>query len=271
MSYSQKVNLGRTGLSVSRMGIGCSYGIGTSALLEAFERGINYFYFGTLRRSAMARAVHQLAPAHRDELVVAVQSYSGRPGILRWSVDRALKKLKLEYADLLILGKADTPPSNELIAELSRIRESGKVRFLAVSAHQRGRFPLYISEGIFDVMMTRYNAAHTGAETEVFPFLPQQNRPGVIAYTATRWGSLIKGVSGERAPSALDCYRFVLSRPGVDICLSGPKNRHEMEDALRVLSSDPMTEEELSWMRRVGKGVHHRQAHNFLLRKLIFD
>jgi len=54
MSYESRIPLGKTGLMVSRMGIGCSYGIGKSALEEAFERGINYFYFGTLRRLAMA-------------------------------------------------------------------------------------------------------------------------------------------------------------------------------------------------------------------------
>jgi aryl-alcohol dehydrogenase-like predicted oxidoreductase len=271
ITYADKVALGRTGLLVSRVGIGCSYGIETSALLEAFDRGLNYFYFGTLRRAAMAKAVHQLIPAHREELIVAIQSYSRWPGVLRKSVGIALKKLRLQHADILILGKMDQPPSNELVEEIIRLRDSGKVRFLAISAHNRFRFRAFIEGGLFDIVMVRYNAAHTGAETEVFPHLHSENRPGVICYTATRWGTLLKSVPGERTATASDCYRFCLQQPSVDVCLSGPKNRKEMDEALRVLQLPPMTADELAWMRRIGTNVYKSQAHNFLLRKLIFD
>ncbi|MCI0414784.1 hypothetical protein L0222_18560 [bacterium] len=168
MTYSDKIPLGRTGLLVSRMGIGCSYGVDTSSLIEAFEKGINYFYFGTVRRAAMAKAIHELAPHHRDALVVAIQSYSRWPGILRKSVDIALKKLHLEHADILILGKMDKPPTHELVDEILRIRDSGKVRFLAISAHDRSRLRSYIDIGLFDILMVRYNAAHTGAERRCF-------------------------------------------------------------------------------------------------------
>ncbi|MCI0601406.1 aldo/keto reductase [bacterium] len=271
MTYSDKIPLGRTGLLVSRMGIGCSYGVDTSSLIEAFEKGINYFYFGTVRRAAMAKAIHELAPHHRDALVVAIQSYSPWPGILRKSVDIALKKLHLEHADILILGKMDKPPTHELVDEILRIRDSGKVRFLAISAHDRSRLRSYIDIGLFDILMVRYNAAHTGAETEVFSHLPAENRPGVVCYTATRWGTLLKNVSGERTAAASDCYRFCLHEPSVDICLSGPKNRKEMEEALRVLHLPPMSADELAWMRRIGTNVYNHHAHTFLLRKLIFD
>ena len=273
MDYSGKVQLGRTGLLVSRIGIGCSYGVGTSSLLKAFDQGVNYFYFGTLRRDAMARAVHQLTPKHREELVIAIQSYSRWPKILHQSVNRALRSLRLDCADVLILGKADQPPSNRLVEELIKIRDAGKVRFLAISAHNRSRFQQYIADGIFDMIMVRYNAAHTGAETEVFPHLLAQRRPGVICYTATRWGSLLTAAppSGDRTPTATDCYRFCLSQPSVDVCLTGPKNQQELEEALRVLHSPPMTADELSWMRRIGANVYGNKAHNYFLRKLIFD
>lgn len=271
MTYADKVALGRTGLLVSRMGIGCSYGIETSSLLEAFDRGLNYFYFGTLRRAAMAKAIHQLLPAHRDELVVAIQSYSRWPRILRKSVGIALKKLHLDYADILILGKMDQLPTNELVDEVTHLRDSGKVRFLAISAHNRSRFRTYIDSGLFDIVMVRYNAAHTGAETDVFPHLPAENRPGIVCYTATRWGTLLKSVPEERTATASDCYRFCLQHTSVDICLSGPKNRKEMDETLRVMQLPPMTADELAWMRRIGTNVYNRKAHSYLLRKLIFD
>ena len=264
--------LGRTGLRVNRMGIGPSYGISADGLLEAFDHGINYFYFGTLRTAAMASAVKKItSESGREKLVVAVQSYTRWAPVLSRSVDAALRKLNLDYADVLLLGKVDKPLSSAMIEQVLRIKEKRKIRFVAISAHQRKMFQEHLKLGVCDIIMTRYNAAHTGSETEVFPLLPPENRPGVISYTATRWGTLLQEVPGEKTPRASDCYGFVLNHPDVDVCLCGPKNRTELQEAFVAMNAPPMSEDELAWMRRVGQTVYHRQHHNFLLRKLIFD
>ena len=219
----------------------------------------------------MARAVQNLSPLYRDKLVVAIQSYSRWAGVLRKSVESALKKLRLEYADILILGKFDGPLSQQMMEEALRIKESGRTRHVIVSAHRRTVFREHLARGMFDAIMVRYSAAHTGAEKDVFPLLPLNDRPGVVCYTATRWGTLLQGTPGEQKPSASDCYRFVLSNPAVDLCLCGPKNRAELLEAFQTLESSPMNEEELAWMRRVGAVIYQRKHHNFILRKLIFD
>ena len=58
---SQNRVLGRTGVSVGRVGLGASYGPGAPAYEEAFERGVNYFYWGSRRRSDMAQAIRTLS------------------------------------------------------------------------------------------------------------------------------------------------------------------------------------------------------------------
>ncbi len=183
--------------------------------------------------------------------------------MLQKSTEIALRKLRIDRADLLLLGMFNHAPSRQLVDEASRLKEEGKVRFLAISSHNRAMFAQYIAGNIFDVIMVRYNAAHTGAEKDVFPLLPPSNRPGVICYTATRWGTLFKGVPGEATPRASDCYRFVLHHPDVDICLTGPKNRDEMQEALRVLSLPPLSDKEMAWMRRVGSEVYRRKRRSF--------
>ncbi len=142
-----------------------------------------------------------------------------------------------------------------------RIRDQGKARFLGVSCHRRPTFRKYIDDGLFDVVMFRYNAAHRGAETEVLPHMCGPNRPGTVAYTATRWGHLLDSKRmppGETAPRASDCYRFVLSQPNIDLCLSGPANVDQMKDGLYALDRGPLSEEEMTWMRRVGDTVNRR-------------
>lgn len=51
---------------------------------------------------------------------------------------------------------------------------------------------------------------------------------------------------GERVPTATDCYRFVLSRPEVDVCMTGPSDEARMNEALEALTRGPMTEKELA-------------------------
>ncbi|UCD57281.1 MAG: aldo/keto reductase, partial [Candidatus Hydrogenedentota bacterium] len=120
-------------------------------------------------------------------------------------------------------------------------------------------FPVVAGKGIFDIFHIRYNAAHRGAETDVFPKLPQNDRPGIVTYTATCWGKLLKPARiprGEETPRGSDCYRFALSNPDVDVCMTGPKNREQMQEALTTLELGQLSEEEMDWMKRVGHHVH---------------
>jgi len=63
-------------------------------------------------------------------------------------------------------------------------------------------------------------------------------------------------VANEVAPSAPDCYRFVLSNPSVDVCMMGAKNIQQMRENLSVLDLGPMTEAEIGRMRRIGNFIH---------------
>ncbi|HAP67828.1 MAG TPA: aldo/keto reductase, partial [Nitrospinae bacterium] len=47
-------------------------------------------------------------------------------------------------------------------------------------------------------------------------------------------------------------YRFVLSNPNVNVCITGPKNMEQMTEALTALDNGPLSQEEMAWMRRIG-------------------
>jgi aryl-alcohol dehydrogenase-like predicted oxidoreductase len=257
--FSEPVILGRTGLRTSRLGIGATYGVSAKSIESAFhEYGINYLYWGTIRHPKMGKAIRNLS-SERDKIIVAIQTYSRVPFYIPISVNIALKRLHTSYADILILGMFNNPPSDAIMEKALSLKDRGIVKFLAISAHRRATLRKYIEDGIFDVVMVRYNAAHRGAETEVFPYLPKKDKPGVVCYTATRWGHLMNPryvPTGERVPRASDCYRFILSNPHVHLCMSGPKNENEMDEALKALRLGSMSEEEIEWMRRVGDHIH---------------
>jgi aryl-alcohol dehydrogenase-like predicted oxidoreductase len=259
--------LGRTGLRVGRLGLAASYGVPTDAVERAFEHGVNYFYWGSMRTEAFGEALRHLAP-QRERFVLMIQSYTRAACLMAWSLERALRTLRFDYADLLLLGMWNKPVPPSILDAARKLKDRGLVKHLAVSTHKRVLVPSIAAGNDFDVIHFRYNAAHPGAEQDIFPHLPSANRPGLVAYTATSWGQLLgkKSIASavrlahpvpanEKTPTAADCYRFVLARPEVDVCMTGPANGAEMDQALEALRLPPMSEEELAWMHRVGRAV----------------
>jgi aryl-alcohol dehydrogenase-like predicted oxidoreductase len=137
------------------------------------------------------------------------------------------------------------------------LRESGKVRAIGVSIHDRPRAGKLAESSPLDQLMIRYNAAHPGAEKDIFPCL-HDKKPSILAYTATSWRRLLKRPKGWTGAvmTAGDCYRFQLSNPHVDVALMGPASRVQMEENLDALEKGPLTPEENQWMRDFGKAVH---------------
>jgi len=258
--FRERRTLGRTGLRVSRIGLAGGYGLPATATERAFDEfGINYFYWEP-RKPGMRDALRSLVRDRREDLVIAIQSYHRFGFGLRRSVERALRDLRTDHADVLFLGWFNRMPSRRLMGAANRLREEGRVRYLGFSGHKR----LFHGEmarrddSPFDVQMVRYNAAHRGAEKEVFADLPVA-RPGITVYTATRWGKLMRAKKmppGERPMTASECYRFALSHPAVDLCHAGPRTEEEMEEGLRALAEGPLSPEEMERARKIGDFVH---------------
>ena len=252
--------MGRTGLEVGRLGVASTFGVPAAAVERAFEQGVNYFYWGTYRRQAFADGLRNLAP-QRERFVLVVQSYARLASWISASLERALRVLRFDYADLLLLGLWGRRPSPRILEICHRLKDRGRVRFLALSTHTRRVVPQLAGGSDFDVFHVRYNAVHIGAERDIFPHLPAENRPGVVAFKATSSRRLLgqrRIPKNERVPTAGDCYRFVLSNPAVDVSMTGPANAQEMEHALEAWHRGPMTDDELAWMRRVGDAIYHK-------------
>ena len=255
------VTLGRTGLQVGRLGIGSSYGVSARAVEAAWERGCSYLYWGSLRRRGFSRALRHLCRRDRDGVVLVVQTFSRLGAFVAPSLHRALRRAGTDHADVLLLGMfSKRPPRGVLDAALA-LQERGLVRSLGLSTHHRPyAAELLQADGPIDVVHVRYNAAHRGAEAEVFPHARPTQGPGLVAFTATRWGTLLKPLVGGAAepppPSAADCYRFVLSHPAVHTCITAPASDAEMAAALEALDHGPLDPDELERIRRHGDRVY---------------
>ena len=257
--FSKQVVLGSSGLRVRSMGIGADSGISAKALEWAFEQGVNYFYWGSRRQKGMKEAIRALAPRWRDKMVIALQTYDYTGLALEHTFAKGLRQLGIDYADVYILGMRNGPVPDRILDRAISLKEKGLVRHLCVSAHDRSAYRHHIERGVFDLIMVRYNAAHRGAVREVFPSLPEKNRPGVICYNATRWGHLFDPrwmPEGVEPPSPVAHYRYVLSNPNIDMVLTAPSTFEQLQENLRILESGPVSDEERHVLERTGDHVH---------------
>jgi len=254
--------LNRVNKPVCRLGLSATYRPGKKLIYRALDAGINVF-FGYGFDTNLTRVMRDVLRRDREKYVVVTGAYNllvGHPGIER-TLEKRLRQFGTEYIDaFLFLGVTKEKHFPERTREeFYRLRETGKVRAVGMSCHDRRFAGQLCAEGALDVLMMRYNAAHPGAEQDIFPHL-QTHQPGIIGYTATRWGYLLRRPKGwpkdGRIPTAPECYRFVLSNSKVQVCLTAPRNANEFEQNLTALEAGPLDESDLAFMREFGEAVH---------------
>ncbi len=286
--------LGKTGLNVSPLGIGGGNGLSSEDTLYAFERGVNYFFFSSdlhhhsYRESAAAlRSLCGQGSAVRDNVVLATVSYLNNPDKIMAILIDQFRELRIDYIDVFHWGWIndrdecgqlfDTTRKLQDGGQLARIfREQvlqaeeinqelmsrGLVRFAGASFHSRAMARQWLPA--LDVLMLRYNLAHLGVERGIFPQLSgdKSRDPGLVVFNVGHEGQRLISTpppaypADRYVPTIPDCYRYALSNPYVDVVLTGPQSRRELDDALTVLEKGPCSPEEYAQMREYGANWH---------------
>lgn len=222
------INLGKTGLQVSRICLGMmSYGDpgwrdwvltedqGRPMIERAVELGINFFdtanmYSLGVSEEITGRVLKALFTG-RDEYVVATKVYMpmgdkpNQRGLSRKhimdSIDASLKRLDLEYVDLYQIHRWDyDTPIEETMEALHDVVKAGKARYIGASSMYTWQFAKaqYTADlngwTRFVSMQNHYNLVSREEEREMIPFCIDQG-VGVIP-----WSPLARGfLAGNRA------------------------------------------------------------------------
>jgi aryl-alcohol dehydrogenase-like predicted oxidoreductase len=220
------VKLGRTGLEVSRICLGCmSYGVadrGNHAwslgeeecrpfIKRALEGGINFFdtanrYSLGSSEEILGRAVKDFA--RRDEVVIATKVYGRmRPGpnggglsrkSIMMEIDASLRRLGTDYVDLYQIHRWDYgTPIEETLEALHDIVKAGKVRYIGASSMHAWQFAraLGIAErngrNRFVSMQNLVNLLYREEEREMLPLCAAEGI-GVIPWSPQARGRLTR-------------------------------------------------------------------------------
>lgn len=222
------VKLGRTGLDVSRLCLGCmSFGDkenwihkwlldeaeSRQIIKKALEMGINFFdtansYSGGVSEEILGRAIRDYAT--RDEVVLAtkvffpMQKGPNRGGLSRKSIinelDHSLKRLGTDYVDLYIIHRwDDQTPIEETMETLHDVVKAGKARYIGASSMQAWQFlkANHVAESNgwtkFVSMQNHYNLLYREEEREMMPMCESEGI-GVTPYSPLASGRLTRAV-----------------------------------------------------------------------------
>lgn len=283
--------LGKTGLIVSRLGLGLSE-MGdlslsqeqTAALVltTALDNGINFLdtaaCYGTSEE-----LVGRTIAGRRREFVLSTkaghvagdyvgQDWTGKT--VRDSIERSLAQMRTDYLDVVHLHSCSVEilERGEVIRALQDARQAGKTRYIGYSGDNKAAL-WAVESGLFDTLQTSFNLVDQRARLKLFP-PAQERRMGIIAkrpianaaWGATRSPSYYAAEYFRRAqrmleegpiPSAPDeplvlALGFVLAHESVDTAIVGSSNPEHIRQNIRWVH------EELPISRKAVEELHRR-------------
>jgi 1-deoxyxylulose-5-phosphate synthase len=233
------INLGSTGLKVSRICLGCmTYGSsswrqwvlneeeGRPFIQQAIEQGINFFdtadmYSLGKSEEVLGRALKDFGPS-RDKLVIATKVFfplgddPNQKGLSRkhimHAIDDSLRRLGTDYVDLYQIHRFDyETPIEETLAALHDVVKSGKARYIGASSMFAWQFAQMLSTsdrlGLtrFATMQNHYNLVYREEEREMVP-LCQAEGVGLLPWSPLARGLLAGNRKAETLRSKEDDY-----------------------------------------------------------------
>lgn len=207
----------------------------------------------------------------REQVVIALQLKGRTRSAARRELADALHALRTTWIDVVTFYYVEEASEWEKIAgpggaleAVGEARERSEIRMAGLTTHQRVLGAKCAAGGKLDLLMIRYNAAHRGAERDVFPQADRRGIP-VVAFTAQRWGALRKHTPEDPTqfspPPASASYRFALANPSVRVVLMAPRSRRELEEDLTLLEDwRPPHSEELETLIAHGRRVRRHSG-----------
>jgi len=237
------VNLGSTGLKVSRLCLGCmTYGSkqwrewvldeneSRPFIKQALELGINFFdtadmYSLGKSEEVLGRALKDFGPA-RANLAIATKVFfpmgdgPNQKGLSRkhimHAIDASLRRLGTDYVDLYQIHRFDyETPIEETLDALTDVIKAGKARYIGASSMYAWQFAqmLHTSEihgfASFVTMQNHYNLIYREEEREMIP-LCRAKGVGVIPWSPLARGLLAGNRKAGTLRSKVDDYAHKL-------------------------------------------------------------
>lgn len=239
------VTLGKTGLQVSRIGLG---GIpiqridaeGTKELLHKLaDRGVNYIDTArgyTVSEEYLGYGLEGI----REKFVIATKSMARTKESMAADIERSLHNLRTDHIELYQVHNPSMEQLDQVIAQggaleaLHEAKADGKVRHIGLTAHSAEVFARALELDWVETIMFPYNIVETQGE-ELIAKCKEKN----IGFID------MKPLAGGAIEDAALALRYICANPNVTIVIPGMAEEKEMEENINAcLDPSALSEKE---------------------------
>jgi len=272
--------LGRTGESVTTVGLGCAYAgscdeAQTRVTIEAaLDSGIRYFDGAPEYTNAEARLGPVLKPV-RDEAFLVTKTYAFDAKQAEQDLHGSLERLRTDHVDLFLQHGVGLKPmwsAHEILGKggsleyLRKAKKEGLARYIGMSVHAPHKVALTLlgESDEWDVVMPFINCIARARELDDMTkdniaeeLLPraQQSDIGIVGM------KVLGGHPGELANDYDRAFRYALSQPGVACVLIGVRTVEEVQRAVRAAREfRPLTAGEMQETVRMGEDMYRAKT-----------
>lgn len=285
MEYAK---LGKSDLSVSKIGFGCMSLRGSSndnktLLNKALELGVNYFDTADLYEDGENESkIGTLLKSNRNNIVLAtkVGNQKQADGSTIWnaskayilsSVEASLKRLQTDHIDLYQLhGGTIEDNIDETVEAFELLKQQGKIRYYGISSIRPNVIREYVAKSNITSVMMQYSLLDRRPEETCFELL-EKNQISVVTRGSVAQGLLVDKpakpylnytekevlktaqavtkVSNKVRSNAQTALQFALAPKIVDIAVVGIRTVAQLEDAVKTLDVVQLGKEELEKLK----------------------
>jgi hypothetical protein len=239
--------LGRTGLKVTTVGMGCMITSDPSVIERAADMGINYF--DTARGYSQGnneRMVAAALGARRKQVVISTKSHAPNKVELQKHLETSLRELNTDYIDIWFLHGRNSPAEipDDQIEVQQLAKKQGKVRFTGVSTHngQQQILPWMVQKGTFDVVLTSYNFTMDAGMDEAIATAAKAGM-GVVAMKVMAGGlrrqkqgdPLYKKLTQDGA--LLAALKWVIHKPNIATTIPSMTDMDQLDENLKAMGN----------------------------------
>ena len=242
--------LGRTGLKVTTVGMGCMITSDQSVVERALDAGITYFDTARgYQRGNNERMVGAALGAKRKQVVLSTKTHAPDKATMEQHLVQSLRELNTDYIDIWYLhGRSSSADiTDEMIEVQQAAKKAGKIRFTGVSTHsgQENLIPWMVQKEAFDVVLTSYNFSMGPEMTQAVATAAKAGM-GVVAMKVmaggkreVRPGSQLYGKLSQ--PGAmLAALKWVVKDQNVATTIPSMTDMDQLEENLRAMDN-PLT------------------------------
>ena len=244
--------LGKTGLSVSRMGFG---GIpiqridaeGTKMLIHKLkDAGVNYIDTArayTVSEEYLGYALEGI----REQFVLATKSMARTKEAMAADIETSLKNLRTDFIDLYQVHNPNARDLAQVMAPggaleaLQEAKAAGKIGHIGITLHLIDLFEQSVELPWVETVMFPYNIVETQGEK-------------LIAKCAEKDIGFIcmKPLAGGAIDNATVALRFIAANPNVSVVIPGMADPAELtENVAAVANTAPLTDAEKVTIREI--------------------